>query len=261
MMKKAFLILVFCSFDTVAQPDIMGSLYASEAPKYIVEQDENLSMTGELGMVFAEGNTNTSTLIAKLNAGQELKTWSYQVLADILYKQSKQEINGEQQKSTSAQKLFISSQFDYKLSKAKHRLFLYGEYEDNRFSNYRFQAALAAGWSDRMWHDEISEFKYSLGPGYAVSEANDSRLEKGLIVRAALEYKRKFSETATFRQFLSTETEQSFTKTKSETSLSSKISGALAMKLSFMMNLNKSQDTSRKELDTETSVSLVYQFF
>jgi len=76
-----------------------------------------------------------------------------------------------------------------------------------------------------------------------------------------MEYKRKFSDHATFRQFVSTEADQEFSKTKSETSISTKLSGALAMKLSFIMDFDTSVGPGIEELDTETAVTLVYQFF
>ena len=76
-----------------------------------------------------------------------------------------------------------------------------------------------------------------------------------------MEYKKKFSDHATFRQFVSTEADQEFYKTKSETSLSTKLTGDLAMKLSFVMNLDTSVGPDIEELDTQAAVTLVYQFF
>ena len=115
-----------------------------------------------------------------------------------------------------------------------------------------------------MWRSNKSELKYSLGPGYAISEIeeNSNKVEyRGLIVRAAMEYKRKFSAHATFRQFLSTEADPDFTKTRSETTLSTKLNGALGMKLSFVMNHDTGVAQGREELDTQTAVTLVYNFF
>ena len=143
-------------------------------------------------------------------------------------------------------------------------MFIYGEYENNRFNGFRYQATISAGWSSRFWHDKHSKLKYSFGPGYSISEieqGNKDEDNKGLIGRAAMEYKRKFSDNATFRQFISTEADQKFTKTKSETSLSTKLTGALAMKLSFVMNLDSSVGPDIEELNTEAAVTLVYQFF
>jgi putative salt-induced outer membrane protein YdiY len=243
---------------------MMQLLYLADEPSQTATVGDGKSLIGEFGMLFTEGNTETSTLTAKINTSHELKDWSYQLIGDLLYKQNKQEIDGELEKSTTAQKVFLSSQVDYKLTNPDHRIFLYGEYENKRFSGFHYQAAVAAGWSARLWHDETSEFRYSIGPGYVISETTDKSSvsdEKSVIFRAAMEYKREISKLATFRQFVSSEADQEFTKTKSETSLSAKINDALAMKLSFIMNHNSGVEVDREELDTETAVTLVYQFF
>lgn len=256
-----FLLSLLLTNNAFARQSIMHSLYLADRPDF---GDDEFSMVGEFGFLLANGNTNASTITARINTSQELTTWSYQVIADTLYKQSEREVDGAKRKLSSAQKIFLSGQYDYKLDDPSNRLFVYGEYDDNRFSGYRYQAAIAAGWSSRLWHDEQSELKYSVGPGYAISEAKqdvESNDFEGLIVRAAMEYKRKFSGNATFRQFISTEAEQDFSKTKSETSLSTKLTGALAMKLSFAMDLDTSIGEDIEDLNTETAVTLVYQFF
>ena len=177
-MNKAIFVLTLFSFGSHAQLNIMRALFMAEAPSYSSEMDDELSITGEFGMLIAQGNTNTSTLLAKINTSQELDSWSYQVIGDVLYKQSETVIAEQLQTETSAQKIFVSSQLDYKLSEPDQRLFIYGEYEDRRFSAYRYQAPFAAGWTARVWHDSISEFKYSIGPGYAISEVEDRQVMK-----------------------------------------------------------------------------------
>lgn len=262
-MKKMILMLCMClPLCLSAKPNFVSSLYMADKPNY--KATEELSMIGEFGLLVANGNTNTSTIKAKIDANQELEKWSYQFIGDSLYKQSKKQVNDERVNVTSAQKLFLSLQTDYKLLNPDNRIFVYAEYEKKRFSGFRYQAAFAAGWSSRLWRNQSSELKYSIGPGYAISEIDkNSKKEetKGLITRAAMEYKRKFFHKATFRQFLSTEAAKDFTKTKSETSLSAKLNGALAMKLSFVVNLDTSVAEEKDELDTQTVVTLVYQFF
>jgi putative salt-induced outer membrane protein YdiY len=256
-----FFVLLIAN-DAFAKQNIMHSLYLADRPTF--DGDDELSMIGEFGFLVASGNTNTSTITAKINTSQELSSWSYQIIGNALYKQSQQIVDEEKNNAASAQNLFLSGQFDHKLTDPDDRLFVYCEYENNRFSGFRYQAALAAGWTSRLWNTKHSEFKYSVGPGYAISEVEEISTEEdsnGLIVRAAMEYKRKFSDHATFRQFVSTEADQEFTKTKSETSLSTKLTGALAMKLSFVMNLDTSVGSDIEELDTEAAVTLVYQFF
>ena len=100
-----------------------------------------------------------------------------------------------------------------------------------------------------------------MGPGYSFAKKDDGESANGVIVRGAAEYNWVLSETSTFRQLVSTEVGSDNTKSKSETSLSAKINGSLAMKLSFIMNHNSNADAGKKKLDTETAVTLVYTFF
>ncbi|WP_414702060.1 YdiY family protein [Paraglaciecola sp. 2405UD69-4] len=225
--------------------------------------EEELSVISEFGFLLATGNTNTFTTNAKLNISQELKAWSYQLLGDFLYTQSEVEVDGKKDNAASAQKVFLSGQVDYKLKDPNNRLFFYGDYERDRFNEYHYQAAIAAGWSSRLWNTEQSQFRYSIGPGYSMSEEDDDSTvedQTGLIVRAAVEYKCQLSPQATFRQYLSTEADTEYTKTRSESSLSTRLSGALAMKLSIILNHDTGINNQDEELDTEAAVTLVYQF-
>lgn len=263
-MYKFCLIFTIFSFSSHAKVNIMNLLYLADEPSHVATLEDEKSMTGEFGMLLTDGNTNTSTLTAKINTSHELTDWSYQLIGDLLYRRNKSEIDGKLTELTTAKKIFLSSQVDYKLNNPDHRLFLYGEYEERRFDDYQYQLAIATGWSARLWHDKTSEFRYSIGPGYVFSHVSDKLPgmdEKSVIVRAAMEYKRKISDLATFRQFVSSEADHLYSKTKFETSLSAKINDTLAMKLSFIMNHNNDVDTDQDELDTETAVTLVYQFF
>jgi putative salt-induced outer membrane protein len=80
----------------------------------------------------------------------------------------------------------------------------------------------------RLRDNKHSEFEHSVDPSYRISKTeidNNNEDNKGFIIRVAMEYKRKFSDYATFKQFVSTEVDQKFNKTKSETSLSTKLTG------------------------------------
>lgn len=257
------MLCLFCS-NAFAKKNVIRSLFMSKAPFHNSDIEEAFEMTGELGLSFTSGNRDGNTFFGKLNASHDTKIWSSRYAANVLYKQNERNIDGERRRVTSAQKVFVSAQTDYKLEHPSNRLFVYGEFEDDRFNAYTYQAALAFGWTERLWADKYSEFRYSVGPGYAISKLKPNRPGKsqiGLIVRAALEYKKMLNENATFRQFLSTETDNDFSRSVSETSLAAKINGALAMKLSINMTHNESPNSVREPLDTQTSVTLVYQFF
>ena len=81
-------------------------------------------------------------------------------------------------------------------------------------------------------------------------------------MRASVEYKQQLSTGAKLRQFLSTEANSDSTRSRSETSISAQVMDSMAMKLSFIMNYNSGvEDADQDNLDTETSITLVYQFF
>jgi putative salt-induced outer membrane protein YdiY len=215
------------------------------------------TLDGELGFIFTSGNTETTSANAALNATQELESWSNEYVAKGLYK--KDEVNGVE--TTSAQKLFASAQGNYKLENPNHRLFVFASYEDDRFSSFEYQGTLAAGWNHSVWKDETSEFDYSIGPGYAFAETIDGEDADGLLVRGAFNYRYTISENAKFTQKFSTEVGADNTKSRSESAVTAKLAGGLSMKVALKFDHNSEAAEGRENLDTETSVNLVYTFF
>ena len=250
-MQKTLLILGLCA---------SGCVYAADEVK-------PLTLDGEFGFISTTGNTETTSFKGKLAAHQELQMWSNDFVLESLYK--KDEVNGESK--TTAQKYFLSGQGNYKLDNPDHRLFGFASYEDDKFSSYDYQATLAAGWQQKLWEEKTSKFSYSIGPGYAFSKTRDTiddngnvvkgQSENGLIVRGALDYQWKISDTATFKQLLSSEVGEDNTKSKSETSLSAQISGSLSLKVSLIMDHNSKVAEEKENLDTQTAVTVVYTFF
>jgi putative salt-induced outer membrane protein len=215
------------------------------------------SMDGEFGYIATTGNTETTSIKGKLSAHKELTQWSNDFMIEVLYKQD--EINDEEQ--TTAQKYFLSGQGNYKLENPDHRLFSFASYEDDKFSSFDYQATVAVGWSQNMWENDASKFSYSFGPGYAFAETNEGEEQNGMIVRTALDYQWKISDTANFKQLLSTEVGSDNTKSKSETSVSAQISGDLSLKVSLILDHNSDVPDDIDSLDTQTAVTLVYSFF
>jgi putative salt-induced outer membrane protein len=229
---------------------------------YADEQVKPFTMDAELGVIFTTGNTETTSFKGKISAHQELEMWSNDYLAEALYKEDQVTNDvGEDISQTTAQKYFLSGQGNYKLQDPNHRIFAFASYEDDKFSSYDYQSTIAAGWSQKLWDDASSKFEYSVGPGYSFNKTNLGETENGFIVRASLAYQWKISDTATFKQGLSSEIGSNNTKSKSETSLSAQINGSLAMKLALTMDHNSDVADGTEKLDTQTSVTLVYTFF
>lgn len=258
-----FFVCLLLSVQVSASSDILKKLYLKE--KKIKQRPEGMSLSGEFGFLTANGNTNTTSFIAALSSEHEMQQWSNNYHSELIYKQNK---TGTETVVT-AQRFLINAQLDYKLPSKNNRLFIYAEYDDNRFNGYRYQGAIAAGWSSHAWKNKGSQFRYSVGPGYSYAERELLNQEnqksydifKEMIIRASLDYKLSLSESAKFRQFVSTEAGQETNRSRSETTLTASIIESLAMKLSFVMIYNDGTLKRNEDLSTETTISLVYQFF
>lgn len=228
----------------------------------LADDAKDFTMDGEFGMIFTTGNTETTSVSAGLNAKQELQSWSNEYLIKGLYKQDQvTNADGEDVDQTSAQKFFASAQGNYKLENPDHRIFVFSSYEDDRFSNFKYQATVAAGWNQKVWEDDKSSFDYSIGPGYSFAETQAGEDNDSAILRGAFNYTWKISDTSKFTQSLSTEIGSDNTKSRAESALTAKISGSLSMKLSLKLDHNTDVAEGVDKLDTETAVTLVYSFF
>lgn len=245
MKKTLLLTTILCAFGAQAE-----------------DEAKPFTMDGEFGLIVTTGNTETTSMKAKLSAHQELESWSNDFVAEGLYKKDEVVLEtGEDDSQTTAQKYFLSGQANYKLDNPDHRLFGFLSYEDDRFSSFEYQGTVAAGWSQKVWDTDTSKFEYSIGPGYSFAESLDGESINGAIVRGALDYQWKISETATFKQTLSTEVGSDNTKSKAETSVSAQLNGSLAMKFSVTLDHNTDVAEGLDNLDTQTAVTLVYTFF
>lgn len=226
------------------------------------KETKAFTMDGEFGFIFTTGNTETTSASAGINATQEFEKWSNVYLLEGLYKKDTVENTaGEDVEQTSAQKFFASAQGNYKLENPDHRLFAFASYEDDRFSSFKYQSTLAAGWNQKVWENDTSSFDYSIGPGYSFAENQAGESQDSVIIRGAINYGLKLSDTSRFTQTFSTEVGEDNTKSRSESALTAQIAGGLSMKLSIKLDHNSGAQTGIDKLDTETAVTLVYSFF
>jgi putative salt-induced outer membrane protein YdiY len=238
---------------------IAGTCVAASA----IAQDEPkpFTMDGEFGLIVTTGNTESTSATAGITAQQELENWSNDYQIKGLYKEETVIQDGEDVERTSAQKFFASAQGNYKLENPDHRLFAFSSYEDDRFSNFAYQATLAGGWSQKMWETEKTAFEYSVGPGYSWAETQAGVDNDSFIVRGSAAFKWFISDTAKFTQTASTEVGSENTKSRAESALTATISGSLSMKVSLRLDHNSNVAEGVEKLDTETAVTLVYNFF
>lgn len=242
---------------------LLASLIVLSASSSAFAQDDvkPFTMEGELGFIATTGNTETTSISAGITAHQELEMWSNDYAIEGLYKEETVENDGIEEEYTSAQKFFASAQGNYKLENPDNRLFGFASYEDDKLSNFEYQATIAAGWNQKVLQNQRHTLEYSIGPGYAFAETQDGEEQNSMIVRASTAYSWKISDTAKFSQTISTEVGSENTKSRAESALTATISGNLSMRLSFKLDHNSNVSDDVEKLDTETAVSLVYNFF
>ena len=203
-----------------------------------------------------------TSISAGITAHQELEKWSNDYAIEGLYKEETVDNDdGTEEEYTSAQKFYGSAQGNYKLENPDNRLFGFASYEDDRLSNFDYQATVAAGWNQKVLENQRHTLEYSIGPGYSWAETQDGEDQSSAIVRASSAYTGKISDTAKFTQTVSTEVGSENTKSRAESALTATISGNLSMRLSFKLDHNTDVEDDVEKLDTETAVSLVYNFF
>lgn len=245
---------------TLVAVAILGTAVSGSAMAQ-TKQPKPFTLEGGLGFIFTSGNTDTTSANASLEAHQELTDWSNDYSISGLYKQEEVENDdGEKEDRTSAQRFDAQAQANYKLENPDYRLFGFASYEDDRFSSYNYQSTIAAGWNQKLWNDDTTSFEYSIGPGYAFNEFNDGQSQNSFIVRASGAFQWLISDTAKFTQTLSTEVGSDNTKSSAESALTASISGNLSLKVSVAFDHNTNVADGLEKLDTETALTLVYNF-
>lgn len=232
------------------------------------EEEKPLAAELELGVIATTGNTKTESYKGKFKVNHHLDSWHNEYLLEGLFKSDRltDETTGDRTEVTTAEKYFGSAQANYKINKKHSALFVYAEYDRNRFSGFDYQYTAALGYSDRLFTNDNSHFAYSVGPGYTVDQPEtpeDADKEENFIVRLSLEYLYKFSDHAKFTQNVSsnyaTDSDKN-TKTKSVSAITANLNSSLSLRLSYTLEHNSEVVDGREHADTETAATVVYSF-
>lgn len=220
------------------------------------------SADAELGLMQTTGNTSTSSVKAKLDVSQELPQWRNEYTFDGLYARDKTD-DSDTGYSTSAQRWFASAQGNYKLDEKNKAVFIYGSYEQDRFSGYQYQGSVALGYANRLLASQQQTLDVNIGPGVAFNQEEQGDSARYGILRLSASYKYKVSPTTRFSQTLSSDLALDAAQNsrfKSETALRVNINSTLALKTSFAVSHNTQVDEGVDKTDTQTAVTLVYTF-
>jgi len=208
--------------------------------------------SGELGLVFARGNTDTETLNTELKLQYTRERWTNASRLSYLKSESDDDLVAE--------RLVFDNKTDYTLSEVSYITGV-GRYDRDEFSSFEFQTSLAIGYGRRLIDTERQALSVEIGPGVRYSEIRDTgETETDLIARGGADYRLQISETAELTNRSLIESGSSNTFLENETALTVAINDALALKTGFLVRHNTEVEPGRESTDYLTTVNLVYSF-
>ena len=209
----------------------------------------------EFGYVDRSGNTEETTVRSGFNADRENGKYRYNITLDA--------INTEANSDRTAERYFFSNRLGYEYTEHDYA-FVYGSYDDDRFSGFDYQTTLAVGYGRRLINDEIMQWDLEVGPGYRISkvadDVTDTSDSEEVILRVASKYSWDFSETAKFTQTTDVEAGEENTISRAETALTLKVIGSVALKLSYTIRYTEEVPNDTAHADKETAVTVSYSF-
>ena len=205
----------------------------------------------ELGYLRTSGNTDTESLHVSGKVVNERDKWRHTGTVESIVKDE----NGV----NTANKFYVTGKSDYSINKRSY-LFVFLTYENDHFSGYDYQAGASFGYGYHLIKTETQKLDLEAGVGARKSrtDAGDTTTEG--IVRGAGNYEWKISKTATFLQTLAVESGKDSTVTRSTTALKTQVAGNLSAKFALNVKHASQVPAGFKNTDTETIVTLVYNF-
>lgn len=239
----------------------------------VAEEEKSTRSTDvELGIISTSGNTETTTIKAKLDLRHDLERFKNQLIIEGLYAENQVETTVDDvtrtETQTTAERYVLSNKTDFKLGNEHQSLFGFVSYEQDEFSGFEYQASFAIGYADRFFTKDNSYWSYSVGPGMLFNETEDTDSAEGEsnstgIIRLATEYLYEFSDHAKFTQTLASDVpfdSDQNQKTTSVSAITANIAEGFALKASLTVINNSEAPEGREKTDTQTAVTIVYSF-
>ena len=221
----------------------------------------NWHVAAELGAITTSGNTEGTAVTGKVDARQELTDWSNQYIVTGFFKEDETTSkDGTRTSRRSAERYAMSAKAAYKLVDKDDKLFVFASHVDDKFGAYTSYSTLSVGRGARWFTSPAANMDVEVGPGYFVGERANGEDESGFTVRGAAAVKWQLSPQALFSQTVSVERGTSNVHSSAESALSTKINGTMQMKAAFIARSDTNVPETRKNTDTQTSVTLVYAF-
>ncbi len=229
-------------------------------------------VASELGVIITSGNTETTTFKGGIAAKHKMDNWKNEYKFNALYKEDEiTQDDGTKESERSNEKYALSAQGNYILKNKHAHLFVYGSYVSDYFGAFRNEAVVSLGYGKRFYDSSSMSFDAEVGPGYKYFEyAKGTKNADGILIGGdtdgepialgKLDFNWDITDYAKFSQLAIFEYGESNTKSQFETALLTKINGSMQMKVGFKITNNSDVAPEKEKTDTETVLTLVYNF-
>jgi len=246
-MNKSCKVLLLTGMLAVA-----GNVMAEEKAK------SPWTSSAELGYISTTGNTETQTIAIKANVTHEVEKWRHKGYAESYSQESKDDVTGIV--ITSAERYELSGKTDYKFNEYDYAFGLI-KLQKDLFSGFKYEHNVNVGYGHKVIKDPDMELDFEIGPGVRYFKVDDApEAETEALLALAANFWWKISANSKFTQELSSDIGETFTSSRSVTAIEANINKTLAMKFTYTIRNKTSVPVDTVKTDTETAVTLVYNF-
>lgn len=211
----------------------------------------------ELGVINTTGNTKTQTAAAKADVTYEVEKWRHNGHVEGYGSSSEDADTGES--VTSAERYLLAGKSDYKFNEYDY-VFGLVKLQKDLFSGFEYEHVVALGYGRKLIKQADMELDVEIGPGVRFYKVDNGISDEEALIRLAGKYWWAITDHSKFTQDLIVEAGEDLTSTTSVTGLQANINSALAMRLTFTAKNKSDVPVGTKETDTETALTLVYNF-
>jgi putative salt-induced outer membrane protein len=239
------------------------ALFVVLAASFMVATTASAQWTAkaEAGAVAARGNTDTDSANVKFDVAREFEKWKHQLALAAVY--------ASDETGATAQRWEGRGQSDYKFH-PKGFWFGSGRYEEDRFSGFVYQSTLGTGLGWRFYDDPITKLITQIGVGYKVFRTRDALADDGAtlipgerqeeaIGQFGIDFHRQLTATTKVIDKFLVESGANNTFVQNEFSVQVKIMESLALAVGYTARYNTQPPEGFEELDTLTTLNLVYE--
>jgi putative salt-induced outer membrane protein len=221
--------------------------------------------SGQVGVVHAHGNTDSTTANAKIDATDQLEMWKHTFGLNALYSESDE--------VTSGNRWDTAWQSDYNLTE---KVFWFGglRYEEDKYGAFSYQATATTGFGYKFFDTDTTKLSTQAGVGYKrsrpqtliedpdtheVTSREEGDVSNRGVITGGINFEHVLTpNTKVLDKFL-VEAASDNTFMQNNLSLQVSMTDRLALSVGYELRQNTSPPAGQYRLDSLTTLNLVYK--